>query len=72
MNNIIENILKNNSVEEILNETINELFREGPNSLTTMEILSYMKMYQYDIFLKQEEKVLELMGTFYKNTESNT
>ncbi|MGO5053615.1 DEAD/DEAH box helicase [Lachnospiraceae bacterium LCP25S3_G4] len=72
MNNIIENIIRNKNIEEILNETISELFREGPNSLTTMEILSYMKMYQDEIFHKQEEKVLELMGTFYKNTESHT
>ena len=37
-----------------------------------MEILSYLSLYQKDIFKKHKESILNYIGAFYKEVESNT
>lgn len=37
-----------------------------------MEILSYLSLYQKDVFKKHKESILNYIGAFYKEVESNT
>ena len=49
-----------------------KLFTDGPTDVTTLEILSYLKIFQPDFFKEMENEVIEMMGVFYKNPTPET
>ncbi len=66
-NNLIANILSNNEVEQILVDTIDRIYQFGTDDFSDLEILSYIKMYQPQLFSKYEQSILYTMGLFFKN-----
>lgn len=66
---IIEKIISNENVEEILQEQIENIFRNGTENAETLEILTYIKIYQPSIFEKYEDSILLKMGLFFKDSK---
>lgn len=67
MNNAILSIINGNNLEEVYKYAKNALFLEGPTSITTLEIFSYLCVFQPEFFAVVQNEVLELMGVFFKN-----
>jgi ATP-dependent RNA helicase DOB1 len=72
MNNLIKKIILGEDLEEIFNYVKNNIFRNGPISTTDMEILCYLKLYQFQLFQQHENSILNYMSLFYKDTEADT
>lgn len=72
MNNVIKNIIGNKKIGDIVSFVLDRIYKSGPVSISDMEILSYLKLYQPDQFRIHQEKVLNYMGVFYKNVEPQT
>jgi superfamily II DNA/RNA helicase len=72
MNKIIEKIIKGENIDSIFGYVLNRLYKKGPTSVTDMEILSYLKLYQSEIFDTYKNTILNYMGVFYKNVERKT
>jgi superfamily II DNA/RNA helicase len=72
MNNIIKKIIRGEDLEQIFSYVKNSIFRNGPISITDMEILCYLKLYQSQLFKQHENSILNYMSLFYKDTEANT
>lgn len=66
MNEIIKKIIINEDVDNIINYTINQLYKNGPTDNTLMEIISYLKLFQAEKFNEIEQDIIEIMGIFYK------
>lgn len=64
--NAINNIIQGNNLESILNETLESIFKNGPVSITDMEILSYFALYRRELLEDNIEKLLMYMGMYYK------
>lgn len=72
MNDIIKKILIGEDIDSIFGYVLDSLFKNGPISVTDMEILSYLKLYQPEKFDVYKNSILNYMGVFYKETEQNT
>ena len=72
MKNIIQQILSQENLEEIYGYAKNALFKDGPVSITILEIFSYLKLFAPDYFATVEDEVLSIMGVFYKKPISKT
>jgi len=72
MNNLIQEIKKHNNLEEIYDFVKQNLFMEGPSSITTLEILSYLNLFAPEYFQEVLNEVLEMMGIFYKKPKATT
>lgn len=72
MENLIFKIKNGENIEEIVSFVLNRIYTNGPTSISDMEILSYLSLYQKDIFKKHKESILNYIGAFYKEVESNT
>ena len=72
MTEIINKIIAGEDLENIFGYTLDRLFKYGPISVTDMEILSYLKLYQPNIFDNYKNTILNYMAVFYKNTERTT
>jgi replicative superfamily II helicase len=72
MNNVIKNVLENKNINEIYQYAINDLFKDGPVSITTLEILTYLNVFAPNFFNTKKEEVLEIMCLFYKNPHPTT
>lgn len=66
MNNLIFNIKNGIGVETLMQNCIRDLFQNGTTDRGCLEILSFIKLFQPDIFSKYEESILMKMGLFYK------
>ena len=66
---MLENILKNNNVEEILVSIINKIHIEGPIVASDFEALAYIKRFHNEVIQRYEKKLLFSMGLFYKTKE---
>ncbi|TLG77397.1 DEAD/DEAH box helicase [Culicoidibacter larvae] len=53
--------------DEIMNECERDIFFNGPIGADTLEKLAYIKEYYPEIFKPWEEKILNIMGLFYKD-----
>lgn len=62
-------IYQNKKAEELLIEIIGRIHSEGPISSKDMELLSHIKIFDGEVFIKYEKKILYLMGLFYKVSE---
>ena len=66
---IIERIIKNEGVEELLKDQIENIFRNGTENAEILEILTYIKIYQPTIFEKYEDSISLKMGLFFKDSK---
>lgn len=69
---LIEDIIYNNNVESILSQAINHIYTNGPISTTDMEVLSYISIYQPDLFSKYLSTIINYLAIFYKKPKVNT
>lgn len=69
---LIEDIINGINVENILIHTINHIYTEGPISITDMEILSYISIYQSKIFNKYLDSIISYLAIFYKESTPHT
>lgn len=72
MKSIIKKIIDGEELERILSETIDHIFTYGPIYISDLEILTYMKIYQPELFAQQEKSILMIMGLFFKNVGVNS
>lgn len=72
MNDIIKKILLGEDIDSIFEFVLDSLFKNGPISVTDMEILSYLRLYQPEKFDVYKNSILNYMGVFYKETEQKT
>ena len=70
--NLIDNIIRGISIENILIQAINHIYTKGPISITDMEVLSYIAIYHPEIFNKHIDSILTYLAIFYKNPTANT
>jgi len=70
--NRIKDIIEGREVEALLQATIDNIFVNGPVSISDMETLSYIKHYHTELFEKYKQSILLASGLFYKpiNTEA--
>lgn len=72
MNELVKKIINGDDIENIFAKVLNNLYKNGPVSVTDMEILSYLALYHSEKFEEYKYTVLNYMGIFYKETERNT
>lgn len=65
--NIIARIRNGEDLDQIINYVQSEIYRNGPNNAVSLEILSYLKLFQPKYFEKFEQDIIEIMGLFFKN-----
>lgn len=70
--NRIKDIIEGREVEALLQTTIDNIFVNGPVSISDMETLSYIKYYHAELFERYKQSILLASGLFYKplNTEA--
>lgn len=67
MNNVIKKIINGTDIKQIIKNVESNIFKNGPVSITDMEILCYLYLYQKNEFNKIQDKILKFMGLNYKN-----
>jgi ATP-dependent RNA helicase DOB1 len=72
MKDLIKNIQNNVDIDKIFAFVLNRLYRNGPVSVTDMEILTYLSLYRPEEFQIHKNSILNYMAIFYKETERNT
>jgi len=72
MRDLIKKILNKEQIDEIFDLVIDNLFKNGPISVSDMEILSYLMLYHSEKFDEHKNTILNFMGVFYKETQSHT
>ena len=72
MKDIIQKIINQEELDEIYSYAQSSLFKDGPVSITTLEILSYLKLLAPDYFTTVENEILSIMGVFYKKPVAKT
>lgn len=72
MKNLIKNIKDGKNLDEYINYVRQVLFVEGSTSMTVVEIISYLKLFQPEFLSKHENDILELMGLYFKKPTPNT
>ena len=68
MNNLIESIKLKENNKELIEKCINDIFTNGSINLSTLEILSYIKIFDDELFNEYEDSILLKMGLFFKPT----
>lgn len=71
MTELISRIKDGDDVGLDLEGVLSNLHNEGPISHSDLEVLSYTKLYQPDLFLEYEKTILNLMGLYFKQGLSN-
>lgn len=64
--NRIKDIIEGRDVEALLKDTIYTIYVNGPESISDMETLSYIRRYHKEIFERYKQDVLLATGLFYK------
>lgn len=72
MNDVISKIINNIDIAKIFEIVLKNLFERGPVSITDMEILCYLYIYQPDAFKVYEKRILKYMGLNFKDISSET
>lgn len=54
-----------------ITDLINNLHREGPASAEVLEKITYYKIFHNELFSEHEEKIITLLGLFYKQPQPN-
>ena len=68
----IKDIIEGRGVETLLQATIDNIYVNGPVSISDMETISFIKYYHAELFEKHKQSILLASGLFYKpiNTEA--
>jgi hypothetical protein len=72
MNDLIKKIIEGTDLDLIFSYVLDNIYRNGPVSVTDMEILSYLSLYQPEKFAQYKDSVLNYMGIFYKELSEQT
>jgi hypothetical protein len=72
MSDLIKKIIEGIDLDQIFSYVLGNLYRNGPVSVTDMEILSYLALYQPEKFAQHKDSVLNYMGIFYKEVPNPT
>lgn len=72
MTDIIRKIINHDNLDEIYEYAKSSLFTNGPSSVTTLEIISYLSLFAPDFFDSIKDDVLSMMGVFYKKPKPVT
>jgi ATP-dependent RNA helicase DOB1 len=72
MNDIIKSVIAGDNIDSILREIHDRIFMNGPISITDMEIVSLLSLYQNEKFRQFESSILLYMGVFYKEITGAT
>ena len=72
INEVIRKITTDQNVDEIIQYALDKLYEKGPTDISTMEILSYLKIFQPEKFKEVEQDVIEMMGIYYKKPQYTT
>lgn len=64
MTDIIRKIINHDNLDEIYEYAKSFLFTNGPSSVTTLEIISYLSLFAPDFFDSIKDDVLSMMGVF--------
>ncbi|MEX5384168.1 DEAD/DEAH box helicase [Cronobacter muytjensii] len=65
----IQNIIDDPNPRATIGEIIEELHKNGPVNSKIIERLTYYKEFHQECFSEFEEKIISVLGLFYKNTE---
>lgn len=65
--NLIRKIQENENIPDIFSYVLNNIFRNGPNNTSDLEILTLLRIYHPEQFNEYLGKVLYFIGVFYKN-----
>ena len=55
INEVIRKITTDQNVDEIIQYALDKLYEKGPTDISTMEILSYLKIFQPEKFKEVEQ-----------------
>lgn len=69
---MFKSLIDGTNINSTLDEILAEFHFEGPVSQLSLEKLAYIKKYHPDAFEKYEQKILSLMGLFYKPSSKST
>lgn len=69
--NRIKDIIEGRGVETLLQTTIDNIYINGPVSISDMETLSYIRSYHKELFEHFKQSVLLASGLFYKPTNDS-
>jgi len=72
MTDLIKKIIAGEEIDVIFNYVLDRLFKNGPVSVSDMEIISYLQLYHPEKFETYKDSILNFMGVFYKTTERNS
>ncbi len=64
--NLIDKIKNKQNNEILIKQCIKDIFFNGSINLSTLEILSYIKIFDYELFKNYENSILLKMGLFFK------
>ena len=70
--NLIAKIRNGEDLEQIIDYAKSEIYKNGPNSSTILEIVSYIKLFQPEFFKNYEQEIIATMGLFFKNPKIDT
>ncbi|MFI3236664.1 MAG: DEAD/DEAH box helicase [Lachnospiraceae bacterium] len=70
MNNLIKKIIEGDEIEQIMEYVVFDIYINGSDSVTTMEILCYLSIYQAEQFAQWQNRILKYMGLYYKDTDT--
>jgi superfamily II DNA/RNA helicase len=72
MSDLIKKIIEGDDIDKIFAYVLGNIYKNGPVSVTDMEILSYLALYQPEIFAQYRDSILNYMGIFYKESSRKT
>ncbi|WP_312746698.1 DEAD/DEAH box helicase [Sphingobacterium multivorum] len=64
--NFIRRIIESEKIEDIFSFVLNNIFRNGPNTVSDLEILTLLCVYHPEQFQNYLSKILFFIGIFYK------
>ncbi|WP_018983372.1 DEAD/DEAH box helicase [Salinimonas chungwhensis] len=69
---MLEQIENGEGIREILSDAIKEFHTKGPINLAVLEVISLIKVIHPETFSEYEEKLISVMGLFYKQVEPSS
>lgn len=70
MKDLIQKIKDGDDIPKIIQNVVHDLYVNGPIKPSTMEIISYLQIYQPEEFTNWENSILKYMGVYYKSIHS--
>jgi ATP-dependent RNA helicase DOB1 len=72
MKDLIPNIMAGEGIKETFSYVQNNLYKKGPVSVTDLELISYLALYQPEDFAHHQDAILNYMAVFYKDVARNS